>query len=433
MTAPATMAMTQRRHRICAVTLAASIALTIPQGASSQTAEEFYKGKTLTVFAGSNPGAGYDNYARIAARHVPRFLPGSPTAIVKNMPIASGLGLANYIGGPAPRDGTVFGIIHNNMTVEPVIGNKNARFDAAKFSWIGSANKLVNVCVTWHTVPVRTIADLRSKEWVTGGTAARSSTVQQANTFIVLGGAKLKVVHGYPSTTSMILAMQRGELQIACGIGWDSVKSSTGFLQTGEIVPVMQLGHKPHPELKDVPFIYDMLTDPAMKPVLDFITIRLDVGRAYAAPPDVPADRLKALREAFWAAFHDEQLLAEAKKQHMEILPQRGEDVQESVIKLAATPKDIVEATAKVLENEQKAVAASLKWIEVTKVPLTAVENSGRKIAFSRDGKPATANAERAKVSIAGEAAKRSALKVGMVCTVSYLGEGDDARTVDCQ
>ena len=214
--------------------------------------------------------------------------PASPTVIVKNMPAASGLAEANFLYNQAPRDGTVFGIITNNMTVEPLIGNVNARFDPAKFVWIGSADKLVNVCVAWHTTPLRTIDDLRSREWLVGGTAARSSTVQQANVFIALGGARLKVVKGYPSTTSMILALERGELEVACGIGWDSVKSSTGYLQSGKIVPVMQLGYEPHPELKDVPFIYDMLIDPKMKGVLDFITRRLYVGRAFAAPPDIP-------------------------------------------------------------------------------------------------------------------------------------------------
>src|SRR5262249_61524312 len=115
------------------------------------------------------------------------------------------------------------------------IGNANARFDPARFVWIGSADKLVNVCVAWHSTPLHTIEDLRAREWLTGGTAARSSTVQQANVFIALGSAKLRVVKGYPSTTSMILALERGELQVACGIGWGSGQASTRCLLGGTI------------------------------------------------------------------------------------------------------------------------------------------------------------------------------------------------------
>jgi tripartite-type tricarboxylate transporter receptor subunit TctC len=414
--------------------LAVGLVVAAGGAASASDVEDFYKGRQLSVIVGSDAGAGgYDGYARLIARHIIRFLPGNPTSVVRNMPAASGLAAANYLYAQAPRDGSTFAMVHNNMTVEPVIGNAQAKFEPAKFNWIGSANKLVNVCVAWHTVPVRTIEDLRSKEWITGGTAARSSTVQQANTFIVLGGAKLKVVQGYPSTTSMILALQRGEIQIACGIGWDSVKLSTGFLQTGEIVPVMQLGYKPHPELKSVPFIYDMLLDPGMKDVLDFITIRLDVGRAYAAPPDVPAERVAALREAFWKAIHDPALKAEANKQLMEIQPQRGEDIQKSIEKLVSTPKNIIALTDKVLENDMKAEQAKLNWIEVKGAKLTGIEDDGGTIAFADGGKPVKAGTAGAKISIAGQASKRGDLKQGLDCDISYLGNGDLARTIACR
>src|SRR5262249_16901530 len=144
-----------------------------------------------------------------------------------------GLAEANHLYNVAPRDGSVFGIITNNMTVEPLTGNANARFDPSKFVWIGSADKLVDVCVAWHTTPLRTTGALRPGEWLVGATSVRSNTVQQANIFSALGGAKLRVVKGYPGTTSLILALERGEIQVACGIGWDTVKASTSYLQEG--------------------------------------------------------------------------------------------------------------------------------------------------------------------------------------------------------
>jgi tripartite-type tricarboxylate transporter receptor subunit TctC len=328
------------------LTLAASSAL-------AEDAAEFYRGRTIEVYAGSEAGSGYDNYTRIVARNIGRHIAGNPLVIVKNMPAASGLAEANFLYNQAPRDGTVFGIITNNMTVEPLVGNVNARFEPGKFTWIGSASKLVNVCIAWHTTPLRTIEDLRAREWLVGGTAARSSTVQQANVFITLGGARLKIVKGYASTTAMTLALERGEIDVACGIGWDSVKSSTGLLQSGKIVPVMQLGYERHPELAGVPFIYDMLLDPKMKDVLDFITRRLHVGRAFAAPPGIPAERAKVLREAFWSTINDPVLLAEAKHQNMDITPARGEDVQAEVIALAATPKPVIDLADKVVSGPQ--------------------------------------------------------------------------------
>jgi len=324
----------------------------IQESAAAQEANNFYRGKTIEVFAGSAAGSGYDNYARIVSRHISRFIPGSPDVLVRNMPGASGLILANFLYNQAPRDGTVFGIIHNNLTVEPMIGNKNARFDPARFGWIGSASKLTNLCVTWHTLPLRTIDDLRKRVWVTGGTALRSSTVQQAHTFMVLGGAKLKVIPGYASSTAMILALERGEIEIACGIGFDSVKSSTSYYHEGKIIPIMKLANAKHPELPNVPFIYDMLLKPDFVEIADFITKRLAIGRAYATPPDVPAERLKILRNAVWLALNSKELNADAKAQGMDIEPQHGDNIQKLVEDLLRTPQEVVDITATVLENK---------------------------------------------------------------------------------
>ena len=420
--------------------LAACIALPLlawcsaPPPASAQDIAAFYRGKTLQVYASAEAGSGYDNYTRLVARHIAKYIPGNPSIVVQNIPTASGLAEANYLYNQAPRDGTAFGIITNNMTVEPLIGNTNARFDPSKFTWLGSPEKLVNVCVAWHNVPVRTIADLRDHEWLVGATAERSSTTQEANVFIALGGAKLKVVKGYPGTTSMILALERGELQIACGIGWDSVKSSTTYLQEGKIVPVMQLGYEKSPELPNVPFIYDMLIDPKMKDELDFITRRLYIGRAFAAPPDVPADRAQALRDAFWSAIKDPDLIAEAQKGRMELAPLDGEDVQKAVIALDSTPKAVIDLSNEVLENNLGNMTdAQLNWIDVSGTDLTGVERAGGKIAFTDRGKAVKADTEGAKVSIAGKEAKASDLKPGLTCDISYLGDGDAARTIACR
>ena len=350
------------------------------------------------------------------------------------MPAANGLAEANFLYNQAPRDGTVFGIITNNMTVEPLIGNANARFDPAKFIWIGSADKLVDVCIAWYSTPLRTIADLRSRGWLAGATAARSNTVEEANIFIALGGVRLKVVKGYPGTTSLILALERHEIEVACGIGWDTVKSSTGYLQEGKIVPVMQMGYQRHPELATVPFIYDMLLDPSMTDVLDFITRRLDVGRAYAAPPGIPPERAEVLRQAFWAAHNDPALRAEAAAQRMEIMPAAGADIQSEVSRLADTPKRIITLTDQVLENRLGDVGdAKLNWIDVQAAALTAVEGESRMIGFQDHGRAVKAGLAGARITIGGQAARLDDLHAGLTCDISYLGDGDSARRVDCR
>lgn len=423
---------TRGRLPTACITLPILALCTAGRAAGADDVAAFYRGKTLQVYASAEAGSGYDNYTRLVARHIAKYIPGHPTIVVENIPTASGLAEANYLYNQAPRDGSAFGIITNNMTVEPLIGNKNARFDPSKFTWLGSPEKLVNVCVTWHTLPIRTIDDLRGQEWLTGATAERSSTTQEANVFIALGGAKLKVVKGYPGTTSMILALERGELQIACGIGWDSVKSSTSYLQEGKIVPVMQLGYAKSSEMPNVPFIYDMLLDPSLKPELDFITRRLYIGRAFAAPPDIPADRAQALRDAFWKTMHDPDFLADAEKQRMDLDPTAGDDIQKQVMAIATTPKDVIALTDKILENQLAHVGnATLNWHDVSAVVLGGVDHG--MIAFTDGGKPVKASTEGAKVSIAGKPGKASELKSGLTCDISYLGDGDAARTITCQ
>jgi hypothetical protein len=196
----------------------------------------------------------------------------------------------------------------------------------------------------------------------------------------------------------------------------------------------MQMGYEKSPELPDVPFIYDMLLDPAMKPELDFITRRQYIGRAFAAPPGVPGDRAEALRNAFWSALRDPDLIAEAQKQRMELGPLTGDEVQTAVAELDATPASVIELSTKILQNNGAALSdAHLNWIDAKDSQLTDVEPGGAKIAFVDHGKPVKAATEGATMTIAGNAAKASDLKPGLTCDISYLGDGDNARTIDCR
>ena len=196
-------------RRAVAVTVLAAL----PVMASAQTPAEFYKGKTVDLMVGYSAGGGYDVYARMIARYLGKHIPGNPTVVVKNLDGAGSLRLANAIYNQLPKDGTVFGTIARGAAFDPLLGNKAAQFDASKFSWIGSANDEVSVCVAWHTAGITKIEDTYNKELVVGGTGPSADTDQFPRIVNGVLGTKMKIVTGYPGGNDVSLEMDRGEVQ----------------------------------------------------------------------------------------------------------------------------------------------------------------------------------------------------------------------------
>ena len=329
----------------------ALLALLLSAGAAAQTAEEFYKGRQITFLVGAGAGGGYDAYYRTFARHVVHHIPGEPTIVPKNMPAASGLAAANTLYTAAERDGATIGAFPNNIPMDPLFGNPGARYDPRKLNWLGSIGKLENVCATWITSPVKTIAQAREREVVVAAAAATSNSAIMPKVLNALLGTRFKPIMGYDPGSGMTLALESGETEGVCGLSWSTIKAARPhWIKDNKLNVIVQLGLAKLPELPDVPAALDLVTDPVKKQVLGLILLRQELGRPVAAPPGVPADRLEILRSAFDATMTDPQFLAEAAKLELEIEPLSAPEIDKLLADAFATPKPIVQEAAALIE-----------------------------------------------------------------------------------
>lgn len=332
-------------YGIAALAVAAGT-LTVGASARADSVEEFYRGKTVELIVGYSAGGGYDRYARVLARHMGRFIPGNPTIVVKNMPGAGSLVAANHLYTIAPKDGTAFGTFGRGLPMAPLLfGDKGIEFEATKFNWIGSLNNEVSVCFSWHTSPIKTWRDLQEKEMITPGTGAVDDTAV-FNVMRNVLGARLRVVTGYSGSSEMLLAVERGEVDGFCGASWSSLKGKkSDWIRDGKMNMLAQMAMKKHPDLPDVPLVMDLAKTDEQRRILALIFSRQTMGRPFAAPPGVPEERVQALRDAFQAMLKDPEFLAEAKKSRAEVNAVSGEEIDELLRSLYATPNDVLAKT----------------------------------------------------------------------------------------
>jgi len=314
----------------------------------SAGANDFYAGKQVTMLVGSGTGGGYDAYARLFARHLPKHVPGQPTIVVQNMPGAGSLVTMNHLANVAPRDGLTIGAVQTHIGVEPFMGvtgpKENARYDAREMNWLFSAAKEFPVVVAWHTSPFKTFNDVLKNEMLVSSSGVATSDSVYARVMNELIGTRFRVIGGYRGNPQMILATESGEVQGRAGWFLSSLMSSQGQqVRDGKYRILVQVATEKHPTLPDVPLVTEFIKDPVRLEQLRFSLSWLPMGRPYVAPPGVPADRLQILRQAFLAASKDPALLAEASKMHLEISAMTGEEVQALVAKLYETPKSVVE------------------------------------------------------------------------------------------
>src|SRR5215475_15883355 len=288
------------RSAMRAVTAIICAAACWPAGAHGQTAEEFYRGKSITMLVGSGVGGGYDTYARIFARHMSRHIPGNPAVIAKNMPAAAGLAAASTLYTTADKDGSTIAAFTNGAAMEPLFGNTSARYDAQKFNWLGSIGKLQNVCATWHQSPAKTIEAARAREIIVAAAGATSNTAVVPRVLNALIGTRFKVVAGYDPGSGLTLALERREVEGICGLSWSTIKASRPHWVRDRLLNVIvQMGLDRLPDLPDVPRAADLVSDGDSRQVLGLILVRQEMGRPFAAPPGVPAERVAALRAGF--------------------------------------------------------------------------------------------------------------------------------------
>lgn len=327
---------------------ASAAALFVPAPAAAQ-ADDVFAGKSLTVIIGFGSGGGYDLWGRTLARHIGRHLPGRPAAVPQNMLGAGSLNAANHLYAVAPKDGTAIGIIARDAVLAPLTGQKGARFDATKFSWIGSPTMETNVCIVYHTARVQTFDQLLQSELIVGATGFGSGASIYPRALNALMGTKFKLITGFPSSSDIFLAMERGEIEGTC----ESLDSVTGkrpdWLTSGKAKVLLQGGTEPDPHLKDAPFILDRARTDEERQAVRLLYAGQGFGRPFLAPPDLLPLRLAMLRGAFNATMQDREFGEDVRRQKLELDPRTGEQLAALVTSIYATPKAIVDKVANLI------------------------------------------------------------------------------------
>jgi tripartite-type tricarboxylate transporter receptor subunit TctC len=319
--------------------------------AAAQSVADFYKAHPIVMLVGSGAGGGYDVYARTFARYWSRHIPGHPDIIAKNMPAAAGLAAASTLYASAERDGTVIGALTNGAPMGPLFGDPGAHYDPLRFAWLGSIGKLENVCATWHTSPVKTIAQAQARPVVVAGAGASSNTAIVPKMLNALIGTKFKVIAGYDPGSGLTMAVEGGEAEGICGLSWSTMKASRPRWVDEHLLNVLvQLGLTKLRDLPDVPSALDLVSDPQNKAVMELILMRQEAGRPLAAPPGTPTDRVAALRQAFQETLRDPDFVAEAQKMQLEIDPISGQAIAQLLQKAYSVPKGIVQRAAALVE-----------------------------------------------------------------------------------
>lgn len=321
---------------------------TQPAGAGADEVAAFYRNRTVAIVVGHEVGTGFDIYGRALARHVGRHIPGNPSIVVQNMAGASGVAAANWLYEVAPKDGTVMATFVQTVPFEPLFGNKSARFDPARMTWIGNMEESVGLCGVARASGIASFDDLLVREAVFGATGATGPLGKYALAVKNLLGAKLKVIHGYKGSASVKVAMQRGEVQGICGLPMSTVKSFwRDDYESGQFRPVIQLSGNPHPELTAIPHVDRYANSEEDRQLFGLIFGTQVVGRPFVSPPAQPPARTAALRAALMRTMQDPEFLADAAKMQIDIEPMSGEAVEALIARFTASSPAVVERAKK--------------------------------------------------------------------------------------
>jgi tripartite-type tricarboxylate transporter receptor subunit TctC len=319
---------------------------------TAASAQEFYRGKTITVLVGGTAGGGFDTISRVMASHLGRFIPGDPAFIVRDVPGGGGIVAANTIYNLAAKDGTSLAYI-GPVVVQPLLSpdNKSIQFDATRIAWIGSLGVTNSVLIAWHTTPFKSAADLFQKEMIVNGTGAASTTDIYPKVLNAVLGTKFKLITGYQGSKETNLAIERGEAD-GRFTPLDALQAtSPDWLRDGKVRIILQASVNKQPSLPQVPTAMDIARTDAERQALEFLFLPSEMGRPIAAPPGIPDERKAILRQAFAKLIKDSAFLAEAKQRGLEVEgPMASEEVDKAVAKIYATPKPVVGQVVKAMQ-----------------------------------------------------------------------------------
>jgi len=337
----------------CVRPVAAALAcLLIAAGAAAAQDDPFFKGKQISLVVGSSPGGGYDTYARLLARHFGDAIPGRPAVVVQNMSGAGSNRAAGFIYSVAPKDGTAIGAIFPGAVLQPLLSDQPVPHDPSKLVYLGSANSDVYVCFSRADAAVKTFKDLMTTQLITGASNPGATTYDLPLLLNNVIGTKFRIVTGYPGSREITLALERGEVQAACGLGWTGIEvMHPNWFSTGTIKVLVQLSTDGHPELnkRGVPRAIEFARNDDERKVMELVFSQGIFGRPFVLPPEVPPERLAVLRKGFMTAMNGEPLRADAARMNLDVEPIPGDDLQVLIAGLYATPAHLVEQARQAL------------------------------------------------------------------------------------
>jgi tripartite-type tricarboxylate transporter receptor subunit TctC len=313
-------------------------------------AADFFAGKKVSLYIGFTAG-GYDSYGRLLGRHMGKHLAGKPDFVPLNMPGAGSMKLSLYLRDVAPRDGTAIGIVDRGLFVASFVNPQGQTLDFSQLSWIGSITNENLLCVSWHTSNVRTTQDLLTKDFVAGGISRTDISYISVSVLNNLFGAKVKFIPGYPGTNDLVLAIERGEVEGRCNWSQSSLMASRPhWLAEKKINVLLQYGMKRDSALPDVPTALEIARNDEQRSVLKFLFSPEEIARPFAAPPDLPPERLEALRKAFDATMQDGEFRAEANKLNLDVNPRTGAEVANIIDGIYKAPPEVIARAKEVIK-----------------------------------------------------------------------------------
>ena len=332
-----------------AVGLVAAIVLSaVP--CRAEPVADFYRGKTLRMLIGYGPGGGYDIYGRLVAEFLPRHLPGNPTIITQNMPGAGSFVAAKYIHEVAPKDGTVFGSLAQTLALDSLT-NPNARIDVAKMPYVGRLVTNIDTGAALAKTGIASFEDVRAKQYTVGASGGGSTTVLFPTALNTYAGAKFKLIRGYSGTIDILLAMERGEVDIVGAYGLPGILvSHPGWVHKGEATILYQASVKRHRLLANVPTLPELAQSDEGRQVLHAAASTGDIGRSILTAPGVPPERLAALRAAFQAMLNDPAFLAACEKRNLMIDGATGEEIDDIVRETLRLPRAVAEKIGQMMQ-----------------------------------------------------------------------------------
>jgi len=331
--------------------LAAAAAMMLAGFQSAQAQEDFYKGRTISLYIGFAPGGSYDLYARTLARHLGKHIPGAPTIVAHTMQGAGSFRAANYLYSVAPRDGTAIGTVSQAIALEEALGSQGIMFKSADFTWIGRSTNITELMMTWHTSGTRTFKDALTRETPVASTGPGSPSEGWPRLLNGLAGAKFKIIAGYQASANALLAMERGEVDAAF-TSWDTLSASKpDWLENKRVNILVQFNTRRLPALPDTPSVIELAANADDRRILDFYVTGAEVGRSFIAPPALPAERARVLRAAFMKmSTQDADYRAELERAKAPLNPMEGEELQRMIAGIATTPPALIERMRKMLE-----------------------------------------------------------------------------------